>query len=283
MKPAAKHSRLVEIPSLDPERDAARIAYLIACYEFPWDTTRSLEIALFRTFCDPDISALLDRTGEFRLRAQQRYDDTDLLVSELLENGYDSERGRRALRRINQQHGRFVVANDAFLYVLSTFVFEPIRWNRQFGWREMTETERLGWFHFWRAVGQRMGIRAIPAEYARFEAFSAQYESAHFRFAESNARVGNAVLGMFCRWFPAPARPLVRNAIVALLQDPIRHAFGFDPPVRGMKALVTWGLRLRAWLLKWLPGRRHPRLRTRGKHRSYPGGYTIERLGPPGP
>lgn len=282
MKLSFHEDRLDEILALDPEQDAQRIAHLIACYEFPWDTTRSLEIALFRTFCAPDISSLLDSTGEFRLRAQRRYDDTDILVSELLENGYDGARGHMALRRINQQHGRFAIANDAFLYVLSTFVFEPIRWNREFGWRPMTDTERLGWFHFWRGVGERMGIRGIPVDYVSFEAFSAQYESDHFRYVVSNQRVGDAVLGMFCGWFPVPLKPLVRSVILALLEDPVLQAFGFDPPHRAMKVLVRLGLRIRAALVNLLPKRRRPRLRTQCRHRTYPDGYAVERLGPPG-
>src|SRR5215472_12863431 len=100
-------SILEQIRALDPVRDHQRIVFLSTCYEFPFDTTRSLEFALFRTFCVPSISALLDRTGEFRERAQKRYDDTDLIVSELMERGYDSARGRAALRRMNQLHGRF--------------------------------------------------------------------------------------------------------------------------------------------------------------------------------
>src|ERR1041384_6204039 len=120
---------LNEIRRLDPVRDHQRIVYLTTCYEFPFDTTRALEFALFRTFCVPSVSAVLDRSGEFVLRSQKRYDDTDLIVSELMEYGYDSERGRAALRRMNQIHGRFAISNDDFLYVLSTFVFETIRWN----------------------------------------------------------------------------------------------------------------------------------------------------------
>src|SRR5947199_5628349 len=113
---------LDEIRRLDPERDDQRIVFLSSCYDFAFDTTRALEFALFRTFAVPSISALLDRTGEFGGRAQKRYDDTDLIVSELMEWGYDSDRGRRALRRMNQLHGRFSIPNEDLLYVLSTFV-----------------------------------------------------------------------------------------------------------------------------------------------------------------
>jgi hypothetical protein len=45
---------------------------------------------------------------------------------------------------MNALHGRFRIANEDFLYVLSTFVFEPIRWNQRFGWRRMTEFEQHG-------------------------------------------------------------------------------------------------------------------------------------------
>src|SRR5213082_454885 len=144
---------LPEIERLDAVADHQRITFLCCRVDFPFDTTRALEFALFRTFAVPSISALLDRTGEFRNRAQKRYDDTDIIVSELMERGYDGDRGRRALRRMNQLHGRFDIANDDFLYVLSTFVYEPIRWNQRFGWRPLCAQERLGYFHFWRQVG----------------------------------------------------------------------------------------------------------------------------------
>src|SRR5947209_18125636 len=159
-----KPSILDQIRQLDPEKDHLRIVLLSTRYEFPFDTTRALEFALFRTFCVPRISAVLDRTGEFQHRAQKRYDDTDLIVSELMEWGYDSDRGKRALRRMNQLHGRFAIANADFLYVLSTFVYEPIRWNQRFGWRPMCEQERLGYFFFWREVGRRMNIKRLPSD-----------------------------------------------------------------------------------------------------------------------
>src|SRR5437899_211066 len=145
----ARPTVLDQVRTLDPLKDHQRIVLLSTRQDFPFDTTRALELALFRTYCSPSISTLLDRTGEFQQRAQKRYDDTDLIVSELLEWGYDSDRGKAALRRLNQIHGRFPISNEDFLYVLSTFLFEPIRWNARFGWRPLCEQERLGLFYFW--------------------------------------------------------------------------------------------------------------------------------------
>jgi hypothetical protein len=278
----ARSRVLEEIRKLDPVRDDQRIVHLSTCYDFPFDTTRALEFALFRTFAVPSISALLDRTGEFAQRPQRRYDDTDLLVSELMEWGYDSDRGRRALLRMNHLHGRFEISNDDFLYVLSTFVYELVRWNQAFGWRPFCEQERLGYFHFWRQVGRRMGIREIPDDYEAFEQFNRDYERRHFRFTEENRRVGTATRELFVGWLPRPFAPLVRSTIHALLDDPLLEAFGYPRPSAGMRRFVRAGLRFRGRLAALLPPRKHPRLRTEMTHPSHPGGYTIEDLGPPG-
>jgi hypothetical protein len=278
----SRYAVLHAIRRLDPVRDHQRIVRLSMRQDFPFDTTRALELALFRTFAVPSVAALLDRTGEFAGRPQKRYDDTDRIVSELIEWGYDSDRGRRALRRMNQLHGRFAIANDDFLYVLSTFVFEPIRWNARFGWRPLCEQERLAYFHFWREVGRRMGIRDVPADYAAFERFNRDYEWRHFVFTEANRRVGTATRELFVGWSPRPLAPLVRAAIHALLDEPLIEAFGFPRPAPLARRLVEAGLRWRARLLAFLPARRRPLLRTEQACPTYPGGYLIEKLGPDG-
>jgi hypothetical protein len=278
----SRYAVLEEIRRLDPERDHQRIIFLSTCYEFPFDTTRALEFALFRTFGVPTIAALLDRTGEFGSRPQKRYDDTDIIVCELIERGYDTERGTRALRRMNQLHGRFAITNDDFLYVLSSFIYEPIRWNARFGWRPMCEPERLGYFYFWSEVGRRMNIKDIPADYGAFERFNREYEQRHYRFTESSQRVGTATRELFVSWFPAVLAPVVRPVIHALLDDSLIEAFGFPKPSRSMRWLVAAGLRARGRLVRFLPPRRKPRLRTEMRHPTYPEGYEIERLGPPG-
>ena len=271
---------LDEIGRLDPVRDHQRIVFLSTRVDFPFDTTRALELALFRTFGVPSIGALLHRTGEFERRAQKRYDDTDIIVSEMMEHGYDSERGRAALARMNAIHGRFKIANEDFLYVLSTFVFEPIRFNARFGWRRMTEREQLALFHFWRAVGERMGITDIPADFTSFRTFSVEYEVRRYRFTEANRAVGAATVELFAGWFPRPFHPLVRQAIYALMDAPTRRAFGFPDAHPAVRVLVMTAMKARAVALRCLPRRRHPSLRTAMTHPTYPEGYSIERLGP---
>jgi hypothetical protein len=143
------------------------------------------------------MTELLVHTGEFSGHAQERYGDTVLILAQLLEHGYDSPRGRVAMRRMNQLHGRFPIANEDFLYVLSTFVFEPIRWNARFGWRPMSEHEKLGSFFYWRAVGRRMNIKDIPATYEEFEHHNVEYERTRFTYGPSNHTIGVATREVF--------------------------------------------------------------------------------------
>jgi hypothetical protein len=270
---------LDEIRRLDPDRDHQRIVYLDVCFEFPWDTTRALELALYRTYAVPSIGRLLASTGELTERPQKRYDDTDLILSTICEHGYDSPTGRDAIRRMNGIHRRFEISNDDYLYVLSAVTFEPIRWNVRFGWRRLLDVERLATFVFWREVGRRMGIRGIPGDYDAFERFNVEYERQHFAQTHEGSAVGIATRDLFLSWFRVPPR-LGAPFMHALMDAPLRRAMGFRDPPRGVELAVETALSARARVVSRLPARRRPRLRTPRPIRSYPSGYTIDELGP---
>ncbi len=278
---AKRYSTLQRIQQLDPERDCQQICHLIAGYEFAWDVTRSLELALLKTFCIPSISQLLDRTGEFIHRPQKRYDDTGLIVSELVKYGYDSDRGSAALARMNRIHGHFDISHRDYLYVLSTFIYEPIRWMDRFGWRPMCETERLACFHFWREIGDRMGIRGMPASYSDFEQFNLDFEREHFHYSLSNQHIGESTRTMFLSWFPAPLRPLVRPGVHAFLDDAMLGALGFPRASAPLRWAIANCLKLRGRLVRQLPPRETGHFYVDASHRTYPEGYSLENLGPP--
>jgi hypothetical protein len=269
-----------EIERLDPERDCQRIVHLVFGYEFPWDTVRALEVALYRTYCVPSISALLDRSGEFHRAAQRRYDDTAILVAEMCEWGYEEGRGREALERMNWAHSHFRIANDDFLYVLATFVYEPVRWIDRYGWRATCRNERLAFYWFWRRIGERMGIRDIPPSYEAFEAWAAGYERQTFRYSESNRRIGEATRDLFAGWYPRVVAPVVHRAIYALLDDPMLEAFGFPRPHPLLRRVVGGSLALRGRVVRFFPVRRRPSFFTDLRNRTHPRGYEIAGLGP---
>ncbi len=252
----SRYGWLRRIESLDPVADHQEIHRITAGIEFPWDYTRSLEFALFRTYCVPSISELLARTGEFEHRPQKRYDDTALLMAELVEHGYDSERGREALRVVNRMHGKYEIANDDMRYVLATFVYEPLDWIERYGWRPLHPHERLAAFHFYRAVGHRMGIRDIPDDFQAFHLFKMDYERRHFRYSADVHAVGVYTRDLFCSWFPRPLRPAARLGVHAMLDPAMLTAFGFRPAPGWVRAAAEAGLDTRARVLRYLPPRR---------------------------
>jgi ER-bound oxygenase mpaB/B'/Rubber oxygenase, catalytic domain len=270
------------IAALDPEADHQRIVHLLAGYEFPWDMTRSLELALLRTFCVPSIAQLLDRTGELQHHGQKRYDDTGLIIAEILKWGYDDPRGAGFLARMNAIHGHYAISNADFLYVLSTFIYEPIRWCDRFGWRPFSDREKQAFYYFWRSVGERMAIQAIPPSYELLEQYNRDYEMHHFRYAISNQRVADATLRMFLNWFPAFLRPVLQPGAAALLDEPMRQALGWPIAPIAMQRAIAQILRWRSRILRQLPPRQQPDFFVDQHQRSYPHGYQLEDIGPPG-
>jgi ER-bound oxygenase mpaB/B'/Rubber oxygenase, catalytic domain len=272
---------LAEIERLDPVADHERIVYLDACFEFPFDVTRALELAFFRTFAVPGIARLLASTGEFEARARKRYDDTDLLISTFTEHGHSGPVGRAAIRRMNQIHRRFAIENEDFLYVLSTMVLEPIRWNERFGWRAVTDGERLATFHFWREVGGLMAIRGIPETLDELERFNVEFERERFGYTDEGHRVARAMVAMFVGRIPGLPRRLGARGVHALLDEPLLDALGLRHPTRAERRAARAALRARARAVRLLPPRRKPRLRTTLRRPSYPAGHRVEALGPP--
>ncbi|WP_160151901.1 oxygenase MpaB family protein [Microbulbifer sp. ALW1] len=267
-----------EIDRLNPFADHCEIVHLIVCDGFLWDFNRALELALFRTFASPSISGLLERTGEFTRNGQKRYDDTSLLMLQLLRYGYDSVEGNAALARMNRTHGHFAIANRDYLFVLSTFILDPIDWIQRFGWRRLTDKEQESLFLFWYRVGERMGISDIPESLTALRDFSEQYVREQFRFSNANRSVSDGTFGVVESWLPRPLRHFVRPVSAVLLDEATRAAVKLPAPNRFYRSIVPGALKLRA---KWLAffGRSGEPAWPDG-YRSYPQGYTIETLAP---
>jgi uncharacterized protein (DUF2236 family) len=273
--------------ALDPATDYVEISRNVVMHEFPWDMNQALSFALFRTYAVPSIGSLLASTGEFSERAQKRHDDTVLILDAVLEHGIGSEEGRTAIRRMNQMHRSYDIGNDDLRYVLSTFVVMPIRWLDDYGWRRMTEIERIASANYYRELGRLMGIRDIPPTWQAFARLLDAYEREHFAFDAGGRAVAEATLALLAT-FPTnrrlPAR-LVRRMSFATMDPPLLDAFAFPHPNPVLRTLVRAGLKARGRVVRFLPPRTEPYFaRQLPQIRSYPGGYDVASLGtfPPG-
>lgn len=265
---------------LDPETQFVEIYRNLATIEFPWDLNQALSLALFRTYAVPSVGRLLDATGQFQDATQKRYDDTALLLEVPLLEGFDSDRGRAAVRRINQMHKMYEISNDDMLYVLSTFVVVPKRWLDDYGWRSLTRDELDASVRYYQCLGQHMAIKQIPATYAEFADLMDDYERAHFAFDPGSRRVADATMGLMASFYPAPLKPVIDVFSRALMDDPLLEAFEYSPPHPVARRLSRGALRLRARAVGAMPSRRRPRhVSDMPRMKSYPDGFQVERMG----
>jgi hypothetical protein len=275
-----KKEFLRQISSLHPEKDHLQIIRLNAYYDFPWDNTRALEFALFRTFAVAPIGHLLHKTGEFERRTQKRYDDTDLILSEIIENGYDSERGKKALELMNNMHNSKHIPNELMLYVLSTFVIEPYKWNMRFGYRIITENEKTALHKLWYEIGLRMGITGIPVTFNEMEQLNNSYEKERFHFSPGGRKVADATINLMLGWYlPRFLWPLFRPYIVAIMDDHLRTTLNYKKPGFFVRNSLRTLMALRKLWKRMMPVRNKPMLRTTRKTRTYPDGYSLDELG----
>lgn len=273
---------LDKIEKLNPESDYREIYRLMTTYEFPWDMNQALSFALFRTYAVPSIGSLLAHTGELIQRVQKRYDDTVIVLDAILEHGPTEGEGLAALRRMNQMHNAYDISNDDMLYVLSTFVVTPIRWMDDFGWRPMSETERVAASNYYRDLGKRMGIREIPENWRAFSDFLDEYEKANFAFDTGGAKVASSTIDLFTTFPPNQLlpKPLVHKMSYALIDESLLKAFNFPTPNPTFQKIVRNGLKLRGRLVRQLPPRKEARWpRDMPQVRSYPHGFEINKIG----
>lgn len=313
MLAAAKRARSSSktINAVDKDKEAEKvemdgyreILQSISTLEFPLFHRLALEFALFRTYTIPSISALLANTARFENNCGKRYDDTSLLFAELLENPFPSDRSVTALRRINFIHGQFrdKISNDDMVYVLSVFIFEPIRWIGRFEWRPLSREERDSLFIVWTHIGRRMGIQDIPKTLEEYEVWNQEYEKKYMVYAPSNVTVCEATVKLFLSQAPSFAHPFGRAVAYCLMDDRLRAALKYPHPNAFLTAALGGLLWIRKMILRffmlprprWLSTRRSPAVGGIGQTmcpryhlyaKTYEDGYVLARLGdaPPG-
>ncbi|MFC7327606.1 oxygenase MpaB family protein [Marinactinospora rubrisoli] len=271
-----------EIHRLDAEADCRRIAQILSAHEFPWDIMQALGLALYRTYAAPSIGELLGETREFTTRTQYRYDDTAIILDQILEHGFEPGPGRDSLRRMNQMHRSYDISNEDYQYVLSTFVVMPVRWINDwgFGWRRLSDHEIAANTNYYRRLGRHMAIKEIPETYAEFLDLFESYEQANFGYSEGGRAVADSTLKLMIEFYPKWQRPIMRPFMMGLLDDRLVRAFRYDEPSRFWRAAAHASLKARARVVRFLPPRDKPQwARMSPNIKSYPDGFDPNRIG----
>ncbi len=288
---------------LETVRKPAALADAIAFLEFPELIFLSLEFGLFKTFAVPSISKLLLKNGQFTKSAAsclRRYNDTNLIMMEVLDKGnLDHPRAVAALQRLNAIHGRYRISNGDYLYTLAVFACEPIEFVNRFGWRCMSQREAEAIHNTFFQIGRRMGLKDVPRTVDDMFAFRDEYEKTQFRASPANVRIGEATFSLLLSSFPSPVRPVVAAFARTLMSRALRRAMGIPDPPSVLRPVASLLLQARSLFVRFLLPPRPQWLHTRRPSRapgpnglyysrfnrygeSYPDGYAVEKLGPPG-
>jgi hypothetical protein len=268
------------IRDLDPVADHRAIYDRLLFVDAASTMAAGLNLAFYRSFAAPNIATLLAGTRVAIDEPVQRATDTAVLIWEMVMHGFDDERGRAALKRMNRIHSAFSIANEDFLYVLSAIAVVPIRFMDRYGWRRAFEHERIASAEFYRQMGRHMGLCDIPAGFAEFEAYLQDYERANFTFTDQARELIAATTSLMDHRVPKPLRGAVGMLTSALMDRRMRAAAGVRNPPPGLATAVRLAVRTASRLAR----RRNPD----PAHRfpdgvvvlpAYPDGYQLDQVG----
>ncbi|MCW2539641.1 MAG: hypothetical protein JWN95_1366 [Frankiales bacterium] len=269
-----------------PDPVALARAHEIYRYAAMFDLVRDfrvgLNLAFYRTFAVPRIAELLVRTGEMQRQPHKRSMDTGLFMYELIEAGFESERGLRVVDALNKMHQRWPIDPEDYRYVLLTFVVVPTRWINSYGPRPLSDRETDAILYFYRELGRRMAIVNLPATYQDAEQIFDEYELKNVRFSSAGQALMQTTEDVMARQLPGPLKSAGRLLTRLILDDYVARAIGLKPAPRTGQALMRAVARIR----RRRNARRTPRNESwfqpgRRVDGVYPGGYEFEELGPP--
>lgn len=218
----------------------------LAFNDFSEDLAFGLNIGFYRSFAVPEIAQLLVSTRKMTGQTELRAKATGQMMYRLFRDGLDSELGTQTVAALNRIHARWPITNDEFLYVLACFDVAPMRWCDTYAWRPTTAKEKDASHVFYLALADRMGIQKVPPTWDGFAAWMDRYEQSRFCHTAEAAELWAATRGILTNRFPTVLGPLVRAAADALLDEPLRCAFGARRPPALVRALAAGGMRLRA-------------------------------------
>ncbi|KAI7853001.1 hypothetical protein BDC45DRAFT_442893 [Circinella umbellata] len=260
--------------------------------------------SLFRTYSVPTISKLLLATGEFTRNTRKRAEDTELILLEMAdayghieqakrinlnlsqqETDEQRDRQKHALQRLNEIHGKYNILNGDYLYTLSLFIVEPMKW---------------AIYRLWYEIGKGMKLKDIPPTIEEMVEFHKKYASENVRYAPANWKIGKPTVEHLLTKFPKFMRPIMSPIVYGVLPailDPIDvKGFGLLSPKPWVVQLIDIGFHLRAFFIRYFMLPRFTTvMRTPIKpdpktnlykplynlyEPTYPNGYCIFELGP---
>lgn len=247
-----------ELERLDPVVDHERVTHLSAevRYGDPVLTAALHTVAFCRQMAVPSIAAVVHRGGGSPIirDTRRRNDETMVFFGEFMRHGHSTAQGRAAIARLNAIHARFRITNEQSLYTLASLTFEASRIPGLLGVELLGERETLANFHFWRGVGEQMGLRDIPGTHDGFWRWTQAYETEHYAFSSGGRAVVDAMLDdCAARFLPPAWRRAGRELLLAVMDAHLLDTHRLKRPRARTRRLAAAGLRAYALARRVLP------------------------------
>jgi cytochrome b5-like protein len=159
-----------QLAALDPVRDSDRIYHhLLRSFRAEARVVETLAINRVATW--QSLALFLRSTREAERNPIGRFFDTYALFANYFEWGEHSERGSRAVERMNQIHGRYFLPNEGMKYVLLNTAFTWLDGIDRIGHRALGPIEREGFFQAHVRLGRAMHIQELSDDAAEMYAW----------------------------------------------------------------------------------------------------------------
>lgn len=210
-------------------------------YEFPHELETGFQLAFLRSFADPDMSNILQKSGSLTADPMLRAYRTRTFMEEIIHGVITDERAALFVRRMNRIHGAFPITQEQLTYILCAFIVVPTRHVEHTGWRPVTVEEQEAATRFYERLGRHMSIERRPDSYQQAAQILDDYEHAHLAPSAAGAELTRALVAAIAERLPRPIRPLVPALFAHDLRSPlVAHALGLeDAPRRHIAGLIT--------------------------------------------
>lgn len=249
-----KHACYVDDPYSMTYKTAHEIMKLPMLYEMPFSYGFGTQWALLKTFAVSSGTPLLVQTRQLttQVKVGKRAADTGAILSEFLLGSVDSDRGLKALSKLNWIHRQYgkKITNDEMIHTLAMFVLEPQRWIEKYEWRPMTQLEKDATYIYWKEIGNRMGIKDVPITLKDCEEWTEEFEKTNIYYCDSNRICAESTINMVLANVPKFMQGFARQVIASFFEDRVRDALGISPPPRWLATLVYLCLWARGWAIR---------------------------------
>lgn len=249
-----RYGQFIANPTSLDYKSAHEIMKLGLLYEFPFMWGFGTQWALVKSYGIANGTKLLVQTRQLtdQKTVGKRAEDTGVFLGEILVMGVDSDRGMRALAKMNWLHRRYgsKITNGDLIHTLALFILESQRWIDAYEWRKLTDLEKVAAFVYWREIGNRMGIKDIPETLDALKTWTVAYEKDHMFYTDDNKACVEATVNLFLRNTPGFLHGAVKIATAAFLEPYTRASLGVEDPPHWVEQLVHLAFKSRAFLIK---------------------------------